>query len=131
MKYIIDTYSWIDYLEGNDAGLKIRRLIDTFSNEIHTSVLSLAEISSFLRRKGLSEEIIDGTFKLIHNLSHIQMIDENCSKEAGLLHAKVRESVKDFGLTDAFILVTARQLNAKILTGDEHFRKFTEAILLK
>jgi len=35
-----------------------------------------------------------------------------------------------FGLVDAFVLLTARELDAKILTGDRHFKGFKEAVLL-
>ena len=43
---------------------------------------------------------------------------------------EIRKKIKDFGLADVFVLLTARKLNAKIITGDPHFKGFKEAILI-
>ena len=42
----------------------------------------------------------------------------------------MRKKHENFGLADAIILETARTLNAKVLTGDRHFRAVKEARLL-
>lgn len=34
-------------------------------------------------------------------------------------------------LVDAFVLATARKLQAKILTGDKQFRHFEESVMLE
>jgi predicted nucleic acid-binding protein len=128
MKYVIDAYSWIDYFSGNLSGQKVREYIENLENEIITNILNLAEIASFCARNNFDTE---ETFKVLHSNSKIFSFNEEFSKEAGRLHAEIRKKIKNFGLIDAFVLLTARKLNAKILTGDEHFRGFKEAIIIK
>ena len=50
------------------------------------------------------------------------------SVSAGMTHAEIRRKIKDFGLSDAYVLAAARKLNAKILTGDPHFKNMKEAL---
>jgi predicted nucleic acid-binding protein len=40
----------------------------------------------------------------------------------------MRKIERDFGLADAYVLVTARRLRSKVLTGDPHFRGVKEAV---
>jgi predicted nucleic acid-binding protein len=43
----------------------------------------------------------------------------------------MRQTRKDFGITDAFILATANKLKAKIITGDPHFKELENTIMIK
>ena len=52
------------------------------------------------------------------------------AKEAGVSHADIKKKVRNFGLVDAIILVSARKLKAKIVTGDKHFKGFKETVWL-
>ncbi len=131
MRYVVDAYSWIDYFEGNAAGHKVKEYIENSSNEIITNALNLAEISSFFRRKNLGIDKINEVFNIILSISKIYSFDYEFSRNAGLLHGEVKSKEKDFGLIDAFVLLTARKLRAKIITGDEHFRIFKEAVMIK
>ena len=126
MKYIIDSYAWVEYLDGTSEGQKVREILMQ-NNEIYTLILSIAEVISRTKRK---EGDIDIAYKAIISNSRILPINQEMSKEAGLLHAEIRKEIKDFGLIDAFILLTARKLNLKVLTGDSHFKDFKEAVLI-
>lgn len=131
MRYVIDSYSWIDYFDGNVAGQKVKQHIENPNNEIITNILNLAEISSFFIRKNFEISKIDEAFKILFSISKIYNFDADFSKNAGLLHAQMRKKEKDFGLIDAFVLLTARKLKARIITGDKHFSKLKEAVLIK
>lgn len=126
-KYVIDTYAWVEYFIGSEKGEKVKSFVESSENEIFTSILTIAEITSITKRENRDTEKI---YSKITGLSNIYNLDKGFSKEAGLLHAEIRKKIKDFGLIDAFILLTARKLNAKIITGDEHFKGFKEAILV-
>ena len=58
------------------------------------------------------------------------MTEETIIK-CGKLYAKEKNKKPRFSMADAIILTTAIKLNAKILTGDEHFRDLKEAIMIK
>lgn len=126
-KYVIDSYAWIEYLDGTEAGLMVRKKL-LKNPEIYTSSISVAEVVSKTKRV---KKDIDIAYNSILRNSFIINADEKISKEAGILHAEIRNKIKDFGLADAFVLATARMLNAKIITGDQHFKGFKEAILIK
>ena len=128
MKYVIDSWAWVEYLIGSDYGEKAKQIIENKENEILTCILSIAEITSMTKRENRDS---DSAYKAILSLSKIYNIDNDLAKEAGLLHAEIKKKIKDFGLIDSFILSVAKRIKAKVVTGDEHFRTIKEAVLIK
>ena len=126
-RYVVDSYAWIEYLDGTEIGRKVSDLIKE-NNEIFTCVLTIAEVVSKAARKGKDAKI---AYDVLNSNSKIIDADEELSLRAGLLHYEMRKTVKDFGLADAYILATAGKLKAKILTGDMHFKNMKEAVLIK
>ena len=127
MRYVIDATAWIEYFIGSERGKKVKEILDSNENEIFSSIITLTEVVSVTKRENRDAE---EKYRDILNLSSIHFISLELSKEAGILHAEIRKKIKDFGLADTFVLLTARKLNAKILTGDPHFKTFKEAILI-
>lgn len=127
MKYVVDAHAWIEYFLGSNKGQEVKRIIESNETEIFTSIITIAEVVSVTKRENRDAEqkYID-----IINLSKIHFINPELAKEAGILHAETRKKIKDFGLADAIVLLTARKLGAKIVTGDPHFKNFKEAILI-
>jgi len=125
--FILDSYAWIEYLLATEKSAKIQKIFDEKENRVFTHILSLAEISSRLKRGGGEDPQILGR---IGSISRLVTIDQMRSIQAGLLHSEMRKKIKDFGLVDAFILLAARDLNAKILTGDPHFKNMKEVIMI-
>ena len=126
-KYVIDTHAWIEYLTATNTGTKIKTLLEKNNTETFTCAVTLAEVISKIAREQLDTEF---AYAIVTSNSEIVDADEQLSKQAGILHAQIRKTKKDFGLADAYTLATARLLNAKILTGDPHFKDIKEAILI-
>lgn len=128
IKYVVDTWAWIEYLISSPHGEKIKQIIESSGNEIYINSIILAEVIS----KTAREKRDAGTaFEALTIMSKIIDInDANFSKEAGTLHAEMRKKMKDFGLADAFVLATARKIGAKVLTGDKHFKGMKEAAMI-
>lgn len=127
MKVVFDTYAWVEYLKGSETGIKVQEILESQENEIFSSIITVAEVCSKFKRENIDE---DPAYSSIIHLSKIHFINPEFAKETGVLHAEIRKKIKDFGLADAFVLLTARKLNAKILTGDPHFKGFKETILI-
>ena len=127
-KFVIDSYAWIEYLAGTKSGLSAKKIIETNDNVILTTSIVLAEVVSKIKREGLDAE---RAYQIISSLSKVLAIGTTNAREAGILHAETKRKIKDFGLADAFTLAVAREQKARVLTGDEHFRGFKEAMFMK
>ena len=126
-RILIDSYAWIEYLDGTELGRKVEAFIEE-NEEIFTCALTIAEVVSKAARKGKDVKI---AYEVLTNNSKIIYADEELSYEAGLIHFEMRKTLKDFGLADAYVLATARELSSKILTGDPHFKNVKDAVLIK
>lgn len=127
-KYIIDAWAWIEYFRGTQHGAKLNDLLENPATEIYTCAITVAEIISKTAREG---QDVETAYDMIISNSKIIKLDEQLSKQAGLLHFRMRQTSKDFGIADAFILAAANKLETKIITGDPHFKGVKNAIMIK
>lgn len=125
-RIVADAYAWVEYLDGTRKGEKLRDLLGA-GVEVYTSAVTLAEVVSKAARTGRDHEM---AHRIIVGNSTIVVADEPLSHETGILHAEMRRTVRDFGLSDAYVLATARRLDAKVLTRDPHFRDTADAVIV-
>ncbi|HUY69954.1 MAG TPA: PIN domain-containing protein [Candidatus Baltobacteraceae bacterium] len=121
MAVIIDTYAWMEYFRGSEAGRRVRGRIEEGRNITPTIVL--AEISkrfTDLDRGDLKEKLA-----FIHSKSNILPLDQSTAIMAGQIRSTI--GIKDMGLVDCILLAAARTHGIKVLTGDRHFRSLKEA----
>ncbi len=126
-RHVIDSYAWIEYLDGTEAGRRVNDLLEGEA-ETFTCALTVAEVVSKVARQGKD---VKTAYDVLLANSKVVSADEELSLQAGLLHCEMRRSLKDFGLADAYVLATARKLKSKVLTGDQHFKNVKEAVLIK
>jgi predicted nucleic acid-binding protein len=122
-RLVVDSWAWVEYLGGSKMGEAVEKKISG-RVELWTSVLSLTEVVSRCRRKGIPE---DKALEAIGSLSRLGIPDQRDAAEAGRLHAQVRANSPNFSLADAFVLQLARKLRAKVLTLDPDFKGIKEA----
>lgn len=127
-KYIVDAWAWIEYFRGTQYGAKLNDLLEDPATDIYTCAITVAEIISKTARESRD---IEAAYDMLLSNSQIIKLDEQNSKQAGLIHAKMRQISKDFGIADAFIVAAANKLEAKIVTGDPHFKGLKNAIMIK
>ena len=125
--YVIDSWAWIEYLTDSEKARKVESYIQNEENVLYTNAITLAEVISKVQRNHNDAEI---AYRVITSLSIIYSGNEVFCKEVGLVHAEQRKKNGKFSLADAFILMTARTLKAKILTADNDFRGMKEALFL-
>lgn len=126
--FVIDAYAWIEYFDGTLLGEKVKALIEDKRNIVYTNVLTIAELSG---RFSKTNKNFDEAKKITTSLSAIYNITSDFAEEVGKLHVELKKERKHMGLVDAFVLLTARKLNAKVVTGDEDFRGLKEALMIK
>jgi predicted nucleic acid-binding protein len=127
-KYIVDAWAWIEYFRGTEYGAKLNDIVDDTTNDIYTCAITVAEIISKTAR---DNQDVEAAYSMLLSNSQIIKLDEQISKQAGLLHVKMRQTSKDFGIADAFILAAANKLEAKIVTSDPHFKGLKNVIMIK
>lgn len=125
-KYVIDAWTWMEYLDGSEAGNAAKADIE--GGNAFTNLVSVADVVSKVARKGGD---VDAAFNFMVSLSRIITGDENFAKRAGLLHNQIKKSKPNFSFGDAFVLQTAKDLGAKVLTGDPDFKGIKEAEMLR
>ena len=126
-KFVIDAYAWIEYLNGSEKGDKFGGILEDNSNEIFTAASTTAEvISKFLR----ANKDIKIALTAINSMSILVSITQDIGSLAGQIHFEAKKKNKEFGMLDAFVAATAQKINAKILTGDEHFKNFKDAVFI-
>jgi len=126
MKYLIDSSAWIEYLEGSKTGEKVYEILKG-NNEIYTLSINIGEVISKVKRKNGNIEIAYNF--LTSNINIIEITPE-IARDTGLLHAQLKEEISSISLADVFMIISARTISAKIITCDEHFKTFKEAIII-
>ncbi len=132
---IADSWIWIEYFRGTKHGLKLEELLR--HGKIVTPNIVLLEIASKYIREGISRADIELRLKFIVAKSTIIEFDHELAIKAAECLLELRKHAKNLGIkkkpgiADALILAIARELKAKILTGDQHFRDLPEVIYLK
>ncbi len=135
-RIVVDTYAWIEYFRGTSMGLKVKEYLAR-ADYVYTPTIVLAEIARKYIREGISIDVVEERLGIVKELSAIIGIDSRIALESGKAYielvnlAKTKQLKKTPGLGDAIILATARVLEARILTGDEHFKYLRETIWLK
>ncbi len=58
-------------------------------------------------------------------------LDYELAAIAGKTGCEMKKKSKGWGLVDSFVLYTARNLNGRVVTVDEHFRSFQDIMFMK
>ena len=125
-EYVIDSYAWIEYFRGTEAGSHARPYIE--SDSAATSTLTLAELKEkYLREKWPSFEE-DSDF--ITARTALTPVDSSIAVMAGEINHKRKKIKSDWGMADSIILATARTVSGKVVTGDPHFEGLSDAVLI-
>jgi len=130
MRYVIDSYAWLEYFMGTAAGEKAKEIIDSVADEKLTPTICMAEIyAKVLRVEGLERAELQRAF--IKSRSALIPLTEEIAVEAAKINVEMKRKIPGWGLADSIVLSTARIKKAKILTGDEHFRNLPETKFIR
>ncbi|MFQ5405825.1 MAG: type II toxin-antitoxin system VapC family toxin [Candidatus Micrarchaeia archaeon] len=119
-KLIIDSYGWIEFfMKGPKFKFFKERIFS--SAEVLLPQIVLAEVAAKFRAAGRGEECRQVLASMVQRGQLIGI-----SPAVADLAGKILVENKKFGmgLADASIIATALLENAKIVTGDEHFKRF-------
>ena len=130
MVLVFDSYAWIEFFSGSEAGERVKELL-VAAEAIHTPSVVLLEIANKYFREGFSLEVVEERLSIVEKLSIIEPI--NRKYLLGLKKAQkiLNENAKKLGLrsrpsmVDYLVLAMAMELGAKVVTGDNHFKNLS------
>ncbi|HYY91378.1 MAG TPA: type II toxin-antitoxin system VapC family toxin [Candidatus Dormibacteraeota bacterium] len=122
----MDSFAWIEYFSGSRAGERVREHIE--SSHGATPTIVVAELSEKYRRTGGE---LGARFDFIRSRTRLVPLDEELARTAGELNFQRKKKVHGWGMADSIVLASGRQRQAKILTGDPHFKDLPETISLR
>jgi predicted nucleic acid-binding protein len=129
MRYIMDSYAWLEYFMGTEAGRKVKQIVDTEMDEKLTPSICLAETyAKILKTEDEEKAELRRTF--IKSRSALIPLDEDLAVEAAKTDVAMKKKVHGWGLADSIVLSTARNRQGKVVTGDSHFRGLAEAHMI-
>ena len=99
MKYVIDSYAWLAYFMGTEAGEKAKPLIESSEEKI-TPTICLAEVyEKTLKAEG--KELAEKQRTFIKEKSSLAQLDELIAVEAAKTQCKMKKEVDGWGLADS------------------------------
>jgi len=129
MKYVIDSYAWIEYFMGTKAGEKVKDLIENSEEKITPSIC-LAEVYA-KALKVESQEIAEKQKIFMKEKSSIAYLDESIAVESAKVNVRMKKEIDGWGLADSIVYATAVIKKAEVVTGDEHFKKLKNVVFIK
>jgi len=132
-KYVIDAYAWIEYFRSSKYGEVAKEYIE--STDSVTPSIVVSEVSRKLQKETeLGNETPEGRLKRLEFISATRQVvelDFELAVAAGKTAGEMNKKEKGWGLADAVVLCTVRNLGGKVVTGDEHFRDLKEVVFIK
>ncbi len=129
MKYVIDSYAWIEYFMGTKKGEQIKPLIESTDEKI-TPTICLAEVfGKTLRVENL--ELAEKQRSFIKEKSILAQLDEQTAVESAKVNLRMKKEIDGWGLADSIVYATGLIKKAQVITGDEHFKKLENTFFMK
>ena len=129
MKYVIDSYAWIEYFMGTKAGEKVKPIIEGLEEKI-TPTICLAEVYA-KTAKVENEELAEKQRAFIKERCALAALDETIAVESARIDVTMKKKIKGWGLADSIVYATGLIKKAEIVTGDEHFKNLKNVIFIK
>lgn len=129
MRYVIDSYAWIEYFMGTKAGECAKEVIES-SAEKMTPTICLSEVYGKTLRVE-NQELAEKQRSFIKEKSALTLLDEPIAIEAAKVQTRLKKEIDGWGLADSIVYATAAVKNAEVVTGDEHFKKLKNVVFVK
>jgi predicted nucleic acid-binding protein len=120
---LIDSWAWIEYFQGSEAGKRVRAHIDS-AEEVIISTINVAEVFRHFLAKASKKDAEDAVRFMLGRSFSIAVSVDIALSGAAIKHEK------KWGLGDSLILATARSKGATVVTGDDDFKNEKDVVFL-
>jgi len=133
-KIVVDAYAWIEVFLGSEAGRRAKGIIEE-AETVLTPGTVLAEVARKYTREGATTPTIRKRLATMLETSEPVDVDADLALEAAKATVQLERRAASSGLRkpslfDGIVLATARRNDAKVLTGDVHFKDLAETVWL-
>jgi len=129
MRYVIDSYAWLEYFMGTKAGETAKAIIECSEEKI-TPTICLAEVYGKTLRVE-SQELAEKQRTFIKEKSALVSLDEQIALETARVQVRLKREIDGWGLADSVVYATATIKKAEVVTGDEHFRNLKNVVFIR
>jgi predicted nucleic acid-binding protein len=129
MRYVIDSYAWIEYFMGSKKGEAVKAIVENSEEKI-TPTICLAEVYA-KTLKVESPELAEKQKAFIKEKSALVFLDESIAVEAARINVRLKKEIDGWGLADSIVYATAIVKKAEVVTGDAHFKKLPNVLFIK
>ena len=126
-QFIVDTFAWVEYFDATPRGEQAKKIIESEKNELFTSDVCLAEIKFWLLNDNKDVPPVLSVVLQNSTILHSNMDDW---LSAAQIKFEKRKNTPNIGLVDCLTIHHSQKQNAKILTGDKHFKNEKNAALI-
>lgn len=123
MTVLIDSWAWIEFFQGSDAGAVVMGYLDD-DQELIISAINLSEVYRWILHI-YDERIAEEKTAAMKERCLLIDVDEEIAVDA----ARIKHRLK-WGLGGSIVYATARREAASVLTGDSDFKGQNDVIFL-
>ena len=123
--YVIDTYAWVEYFRKSPLADKVENILE--AGDCFTPAIVVAELKTKFLRDNLD---FSQALNFIEARTPIASLNKTLAVSAGEINFKRKSTNQHWGLADSIVLAAARELNAKVVTGDEDFRDLADEVVM-
>jgi predicted nucleic acid-binding protein len=129
MRYVIDSFAWLEYFMGSSRGAAAKEIIDSRTDEKFTPTICVAEVYvKSLKNEG--ETMAEARRNFMRDRGAVAPLNEDIAVEAAKIDVARKKEVRRWGLADSVVLATGRGLGAKVVTGDSHFDGLQDVMMI-
>ena len=130
--FVIDTFAWVEYLIGSHRGATAKQYIE--SGKAATPTITILELAKWFHREmeagRRTIEEMNHAFEFVRTTTLIVDLDEPMARKAGKTDFLMKKKVQNWPVADSIVYTTATTANARVVTGDPHFKSVENAIMV-
>jgi predicted nucleic acid-binding protein len=123
--YVLDTYAWVEYFRKSPLSDKVESILET--GKCFTPTIVVAELKTKFLRDNLD---FTKAFNFIEVKTLIITLNKAIALSAGKINFERKKINPQWSLSDSIVLATAREMKAKVVTGDEDFIDLKDEVLM-
>jgi predicted nucleic acid-binding protein len=130
--YVVDTFAWVEYLIGSRRGGAVKEYVE--GGKAATPTIAILELAKWFHREmeagRRTIEEMNRAVEFAKTTTLIVDLDEPMARKAGETDFLMKKKIQNWPVADSIVYATATTANAKVVTGDPHFRSFENAIMI-